>query len=163
MRCREAEKWLLRSLDGALPSDRQSALDKHLEECPDCRKAQREYLSVQGILRGGPPVEPLPFFWTRFESRLREQEKLEQPWTVWLKWSRRAIPVAVLLIGFFVGAIAFQPSPADEEMSQPAALLLQNANPLAEANTFFNEKSEDKNMMIIFAGDERLPGRRYLP
>jgi len=163
MRCREAEKWLLRSMDGALPSDRQSALDGHLKQCPGCRRAQREYQSAIEFLRQGPAGEPLPFFWTRLESRIREREKLE-PWTVWLRWSRRAIPVALLLIGFFVGAIAFQPRPSDEDMSQPAALLLKNANPLAEANTFFNEeKSENKNMMVIFAGDERLPGWRYLP
>jgi anti-sigma factor RsiW len=163
MRCREAEKWVIRSMDGTLSSDRQSALDEHLDRCPNCRKARQEYASTIAALRGQPAAEPLPYFWNRLESRIKERERLE-PWTVWTKWSLRAIPVALLLIGFFVGAIAFQPPVSDEEMSQPAALLLRNANPLSETSTFFDEeKSENKNMMIIFAGDERLPGRRYLP
>jgi len=163
MRCKEAQKWLFRSVDRTLPPERTKSLDDHLGHCPRCLKLRQDYGTILGRLREGPEVEPLPYFWNRVESRLKERERAE-PWTAWLKWSRRAIPVSLLLIGFFIGAIAFLSPAAEEEMSQPAALLLQNKNPLTEANALFSEeKIENKNMMIIFAGDERLPSRRYGP
>lgn len=163
MRCKEAEKWLLRSLDGKLPPDRQEALADHSGHCPRCRKLGQEYGAIMGGLRGGPEFEPLPYFWNRLESRIREREKAE-PLTTWLKWSLRAIPVSLALIGFFIGAIIFVSPMAEDEMSRPEALLLQNTNPLAETTTLFDEeKIENKNLMIIFAGDERIPTRRYVP
>jgi hypothetical protein len=126
-------------------------------------KLGKDYGTILESLREETITEPLLYFWQRVESRIRERERLE-PWTVWLKWSRRAIPVSLLLIGFFVGAIAFLSPALEDEMSQPEALLLRNVNPLAETNTLFNEdKIENKSMMIIFAGDERLPSRRYGP
>lgn len=161
MRCKEAQKRILRILDGNLPSSRGTDLDGHLGGCPRCLKFQRDCGAILGDLRTEAEVEPLPYFWQRVESRIREREKAE-PWSVWLKWSRRAIPVSLLLIGFFIGAIAFLSPAAEDEMSQPEALLLRNINPLAETNALFNEeKIENKNMMIIFAGNERLPSRRY--
>jgi len=126
-------------------------------------KLGKDYGTILESLREETITEPLLYFWQRVESRIRERERLE-PWTVWLKWSRRAIPVSLLLIGFFVGAIAFLSPALEDEMGQPEALLLRNVNPLAETNTLFNEdKIENKSMMIIFAGDERLPSRRYGP
>jgi hypothetical protein len=51
--------------------------------------------------------------------------------------------------------------PHEEDLSQSEALLLRNTNPLAEAKSLFEEtKLENKNMMIIFASDEKDPTRR---
>lgn len=163
MRCKDAQKWILRSLDTPLPAGLKKELDDHAGGCARCEKARRDYGAIIGRLKDGREVEPLPYFWTRLESRIREAER-QEPWTVWLRWSRRAIPVSLLLIGFFVGAIAFLSPAIDEEMGQPEALLLRNANPLAETNTLFDEqKIENKSMMIMFAGNEQLPSRRYTP
>ena len=163
MRCKEAQKWILRSLDGALPAERRKDLNDHAGGCARCANLRRDYGTILGRLRAGGDIEPLPYFWTRLDARIREEERHE-PWTVWLRWSRRAIPVSLLLIGFFVGAIAFLSPAIDEEMSQPEALLLRNVNPLAETNTLFEEqKIENKSMMIMFAGNEQLPNRRYAP
>lgn len=163
MRCKEAQKWILRSLDGALPAGRRKDLDDHAGGCARCAKLRRDYGTILDRLREGGEVEPLPYFWPRLDARIREEER-QEPWTVWLRWSRRAIPVSLLLIGFFIGAIAFLSPAIDEEMSQPEALLLRNVNPLAETNTLFEEqKIENKSMMIMFAGNEQLPSRRYAP
>ena len=163
MRCNEAQKWILWSLDRTLPPDRTKSLDDHVRRCPRCLKLGKDYGTILERLREEPAIEPLPNFWQHVEARIKERERLE-PWTVWLKWSRRAIPVSLLLIGFFIGAIAFLSPALEDEMSQPEALLLRNVNPLAETNTLFNEeKIENKSMMIIFAGDERIPSRRYGP
>ena len=163
MRCKEAQKWILRSLDGALPADLKKDLDDHAGGCARCAKLRRDYGTIHSRLREGGDVEPLPYFWPRLDVRIREEERRES-WTVWLRWSRRAIPASLLLIGFFIGAIAFLSPAIDEEMSRPEALLLRNANPLAETNTLFDEqKIENKSMMIMFAGNEQLPSRRYAP
>jgi anti-sigma factor RsiW len=163
MRCKEAEKWMLRSLDGALMPDRQKELAGHTGQCPRCQRLEQEYGALVGALRGGPEFEPLPYFWNRLESRIGERER-EEPLTAWVKWSLRAIPISLALIGFFLGAIIFVSPMAEDEMSQPEALLLQNTNPLTETNPLFEEeKIENKSLMIIFAGDERIPTRRYVP
>ena len=163
MRCKEAQKWILRSLDGALPAERKKDLDDHAGGCARCAKLRRDYGTILGRLRAGGNIEPLPYFWPRLDARIREEER-QEPWMVWLRWSRRAIPVSLLLIGFFIGAIAFLSPAIDEEMSRPQALLLRNVNPLAETNTLFEEqKIENKSMMIMFAGNEQLPSRRYTP
>ena len=163
MRCKDAQKWILRSLDAALPAGTSKELDGHAAGCARCAKARREYEAIAGRLKAGSEADPLPYFWTRLESRIRDAER-QEPWAGWLRWSRRAIPVSLLLIGFFVGAIAFLSPAIDEEMSQPEALLLRNINPLAETNTLLNEqRTEDKSMMIMFAGNEQLPSLRYRP
>jgi len=158
MKCKDAEKRLLRSFDGELEGATKADLDGHLKACPGCRRKQTEY----GVLLKNLKVEdtePLPYFWQRLEAKLRERERVE-PWTIWAKWSRRVIPVALALILLFIGGLAFF-TPGEENLSQTEALLLQNANPLAEAKSLFDEtKLENKNMMIIFAADEKTSTRR---
>ena len=158
MKCKDAEKRLLRSFDGELEGASKADLDGHLKACPSCRRKQSEY----GVLLKNLKIEdaePLPYFWQRLEAKLRERERVE-PWTVWAKWSRRVIPVALALILLFIGGLAFF-TPGEETLSQAEALLLRNANPLAEAKSLFEEtKLENKNMMIIFAADEKDSTRR---
>jgi hypothetical protein len=68
--------------------------------------------------------------------------------------------VALAVILLFIGGLIFL-APGEESLSQSEALLLRNANPLAEAKSLFEEtKLENKNMMIIFAADEKDPTRR---
>ena len=158
MKCKDAEKRLLRSFDGDLEGATKAALDGHLKACPACRQKLADY----GVLLKNLKIEeakPLPYFWERFESKLRERERLE-PWTVWAQWSRRAVPVALALLMLFAGALVFL-GPSEEDLSQSEALLLRNDNPLAETKAFFEEtKLENKNMMIIFAADERTTARK---
>jgi predicted anti-sigma-YlaC factor YlaD len=158
MKCKDAEKRLLRSFDGELEGATKAELDGHLKACPGCRKKQSQYNMLLENLKI-EDAEPLPYFWERLETKLRESERVE-PWTIWAKWSRRAVPVALALILLFIGGLAFF-SPGEEDLSQSEALLLRNDNPLAETKTFFEEtRLENKNMMIIFAADEKVPARR---
>ena len=158
MKCKDVEKRLLRSFDGELEGATKAELDGHLKACPGCRKKQIEY----GVLLKNLKIEdaePLPYFWQRLEAKLRERERVE-PWTIWAKWSRRAVPLALAVILLFIGGLAHF-APGEEDLSQSEALLLRNDNPLAETKTFFEEtRLENKNMMIIFAADEKVPVRR---
>jgi predicted anti-sigma-YlaC factor YlaD len=158
MKCKDAEKRLLRSFDGELEGATKADLDSHLKVCPGCLEKQSEYKVLLQNLKI-KDVEPLAYFWERLETKLRERERVE-PWTIWARWSRRSVPVALALILLFIGGLALF-APGEEDLSQSEALLLRNDNPLAETKTFFEEtRLENKNMMIIFTVDEKVPARR---
>jgi len=162
MNCRKAEKSLLRSLDGRLDGRAQGLLAKHLEVCPGCRKAEREYRSMLSLLRQDRDVAPLPRFWERLEPRLREETELV-PLLFWERWSLRAIPVFLALV-ILVGAFLFF-APQAREMSQSATLLLENRDPLSETQALFDtDKPETRTMMLMFASlDDKAPLRRPTP
>jgi len=161
MKCRTAERDLLRSLDRTPDPAERRELDRHLQSCPRCRVLSAEYAAIQSALRGRPEGRPRPYFWERLNARI---EALERPATavLWRKWCLRAIPVSLFLLGLFLGGLMFFPG-GDENLSQSEALLLRNSNPLTETRTYLDEnKNVDKSMMIIFAA-ERAPERKPWP
>ena len=162
MNCRKAEKWLLRSLDGRLDGGGQDLLGKHLEACPACRKADKEYQAMFALLRDGRHAAPLPRFWERLEPKLREEKELV-PLLFWERWSLRAIPVFLALV-IFVGGVLFL-TPQAGEMTRSEALLLENADPLTETSRIFSaDKADTRNMELIFASlEEKTPMRRPMP
>lgn len=162
MRCRTASRWMMRSFDAPLEPELKERLDVHLAACPACRALRSRTELIRSRLAAAPPPEPLPYFYERLRARIDERSKPELA-PVWVRWSVRAVPVSLLLIGFFVGAIVFLSPAVDEEMSQPEALLLQNSNPLSETITLLDEKAENKSLNVIFAVNERSSFRRYGP
>jgi predicted anti-sigma-YlaC factor YlaD len=164
MNCRQTERWILKSLESEIDSSRRRDGDEHLAACPACRSLRAEYEALRGRLKAFPEGEPGPFFARRVMARI---EVLERPAPAdapaWQKWCLRAIPVSLFLIGLFVGGLIFLPS-ADDGWSRSEALLLDGSNPLAETTPYFDEtKIDDKNVMIIFAADERIANRRPQP
>jgi anti-sigma factor RsiW len=162
MNCRKAEKWLLRSFDGRLERRATELLGKHLEACPACRKAEKEYRSMLTLLRNGGEAAPPPRFWERLEPRLREETELV-PLLFWERWSLRAIPVFLALVVLVGGFLLF--TPQARELSQSATLLLENRDPLSETQALFEtDKAETRTMMLMFASlDEKTPFRRPTP
>jgi hypothetical protein len=66
------------------------------------------------------------------------------------------------LVLVIVGLVALGPSES-ATLTQSEALLLENRNPLTETQSLFDAaKSEDRNMMLIFASLEA-PAARRLP
>ena len=162
MNCRKAEKLLLRSIDGRLPGRDRDLLGRHVEACPACRKIEREYRSMFGLLRHGRDAAPLPRFWERLEPRLREETELV-PLLFWERWNLRAIPLFLALVVLIGGFLLF--TPRARELSQSAALLLENRDPLSETQALFDtDKAETRTMMLMFASlDEKSPLRRPTP
>jgi anti-sigma factor RsiW len=160
--CRQAEKLLLRSIDGRLDGRERDLLGKHLAACPACRKAEAQYRSMFGLLRDGRDVAPLPRFWERLAPRLREETELV-PLLFWERWSLRAIPLFLALVILAGGFLLF--TPQAREMSQSAALLLENRDPLSETQALFDtDKAETRTMMLMFASlDDKSPLRRPTP
>ena len=153
MKCRKAEKWILRDLDGRLEKGLRSGLDAHLDRCPSCRELRREYGLMLGFLRNGKEEEPLPSFWERLRPGLREEKKA-LPLLVMERWCFRAVPVFMVAVFFITGLSLITPA-ADETLTRSEILLLENRNPLSESRTILEaEKPETSNMMLIFASLE---------
>ena len=162
MRCRTASRLILRSFDAPPDPGTKERLDAHAAVCPACRALRKRAELIRTRLAGAVPPEPRPYFVERLRAKIDENLRPE-PVPVWIRWSARAVPVSLLLIAFFAGAIVFLSPAVDEEMSPPEALLLQNANPLSETITLFDEKAENKSLNVIFAVNERSSFRRYGP
>lgn len=160
MRCRKAERWLLRSVDGRLDAARGRELEEHLASCPACARAAAEYREMFGLLKNRASEEPLPRFWERLQPGLAE-EKRTFPLVIWERWCLRAIP-AFLGIALVLGAglVLFAPT-AETRMTQ-AELLFRDQNPVSEAGTLFAEgRGESRHMELLFAAtDERELPRR---
>lgn len=60
MDCRQANEHIQAWLDGGLADDELAALQSHLEHCPRCREASREWAALQRALRELPAPEPPP-------------------------------------------------------------------------------------------------------
>jgi len=87
-------------LDGALDGARRAEAEAHLAGCPACR-AERDRLAgaLARLAALPPPAEPSPWFETRLEARLAEQEAarpagLLSRLAAW-RW-RLALPAAAL-------------------------------------------------------------------
>lgn len=160
MRCRRAEKWLLRSFDGRLDAARGRELEAHLASCPACAGAAAAYRKMFGILRNRASEEPLPRFWERLQPGLAGEKKAFSL-VIWERWCLRAIPAFLgLALIFAAGLILFAP-PADAPLTR-AELLFRDQNPVSEAGTLFAEgRGESRPMELLFtATDERELPRR---
>lgn len=159
MRCKTAERWILRSLDGRLDAAAEAELRTHCDACPSCARARREYRVLLSRLRGRPAAEPLPAFWERLEPRLEKEARLV-PWLTWERWSLRAIPVC-LALAVAMGGL-FLTAPAETAALTPTEVMLyENGNPIPEAQALFEQtRVEDRGLMLIFASDVRSPGRQ---
>jgi anti-sigma factor RsiW len=164
MNCNKAERFLLLSLDGRLGAEDLARLKSHLAGCPRCRDMEQEYRFILGQLKAGPAPEPLPYFEQRLMAKLRGREKMA-PALLWQRLAPRfmAFSLAVLVL-FGTAVVLFQPQ-EPQELTQVETLLFHNENPLVETASVLNQqKSEDRNMMLIFAAaDERDLSRRYRP
>ncbi|MEN6559164.1 MAG: zf-HC2 domain-containing protein [Acidobacteriota bacterium] len=162
MNCRKAEELLLRSIDGRLGGRDRDRLAAHLAACPACRKVEAEYRSMLRLLKDGREAQPLPRFWERLEPRLREETDLV-PLLFWERWSLKAIPVFLALVILLGGFLFF--APRVRELSQSAALLLENRDPMSETTAIFEtDKPETRTMMLMFASlDDKSPLRRPTP
>lgn len=162
MNCRKAERRILKSADGRLDRREAGPLARHLEACPDCRKAERDYRTMFALLADSRVAEPRPGFWARLEPRLNEEREIV-PLLFWERLSLRAIPVFLVLVALIGGVLVF--SPQVRETSASAALLLDDQDPLSDMHALFDaDKSESKSMILMFASlDDKTPLRRPTP
>ncbi len=164
MNCKKAEKILLKSFDGHLRNEEAQSFKKHLDRCLRCQTKKEQYQAIRRALKEKDYLEPKPYFWERLQSRLKEQKEYE-PWSLWKRWTLRAIPLSLLIVIVLVATIIFLSPTEKEELSESGVLLLRDLNPFPETRTLLEAESiENRNMMLIFtAMEERNGERRYFP
>lgn len=164
MKCKEADRLILRSFDGLLKNREREELDEHLKSCLSCQGKREEYQLMLDALKERDFPEPRPYFWERLQAKLKESKKSE-PWLLWKQWGVKAIPLSLVLIILLTTALIFSFLHRNEELSQSGMLLFQNSNPIQETKALLEaEKIEDRNMMIIFTSLEgKNDSRRYSP
>ncbi|MFO7981688.1 MAG: zf-HC2 domain-containing protein [Candidatus Aminicenantes bacterium] len=163
MKCKKAERLILRSMDHSLNPDEKEDLLRHLKECPLCRKKQEEYKNILGILGEQEFPEPKPYFWTRLKPRLKRDRSYES-WLAWEKWGLRAIPVSLLILILFAFLVTIFIPSEQTELSR-AEILLQNQNPFVDTLPLLEEgRVENENIHLIFTSINGENGtRRYFP
>jgi len=164
MNCKGAEKFLLRSFDGLLRNEETQKFEKHLERCLRCQTKKEQYQTIRRALKEKDYLEPKPYFWERLKPKLKEGKKYES-WSLWKRWSLRAIPLSLLIVIMLAATIILLIPTEKEELSESGVLLLRNLNPFPETRTLLEAESiENRNMMLIFtATQERNGERRYFP
>ncbi len=166
MKCKQSEKYLLRSLENRLNLSKAIQLKEHLDGCPPCRRRQSEYQIIRSALKVERFPETKPYFWERLQPKLKEKRKIE-PWFVGKQFGLRAIPLSVLVVVLFTAIVfLFVPSQNEElELSQTDVFLLENLNPLEETLTLLSEEGDgNKHIMLIFSSlDETNNIGRYFP
>jgi anti-sigma factor RsiW len=106
MRCEQVERLLIDYLEGELGETEASAVRKHIAECMECAGEVAAFESTRELLRNDAYVEPSPFYWTRFNARLRQRMRrgvwagADDRWGVLVP---RLAPVAVAALCFAVG------------------------------------------------------------
>ncbi len=162
MRCRKAEKWLLRSVDGRPDAARERELAAHLASCPACARAAAEYREMFGLLRKRTSEEPLPRFWERLQPGLAEEKKAFSL-IVWERLCLRAIP-AFLGIAVALGAGLVLLAPPVRTPLTPAELLFRDQNPVTEAGALFADgRGESRQMELLFAASDERDLQRRMP
>jgi len=166
MKCKQSEKYLLRSLENRLNSSETIQLKEHMDDCPHCRKIQSEYQIIRKSLKEESFPEIRPYFWERLQPKLKEKRTID-PWTVRKQFGLRAIPLSVCVVALFAAAVfLFVPSQQEElDLSQTGVFLLENSIPLGETQTFLSEEGDaNKHIMLIFSSlDETNNIGRNLP
>ena len=164
MKCKKAETFISKSLDGLLTDKENEALEEHLEGCSSCREKKDEYVFITETLGDDDFPEVRPYFWERLQPRLKQNKKYAF-WSEWKQWSMRAVPASIIIVAFLIlGLTVFFPPSADE-LSQTGDLLLLNNPPLPETVTLLEaESGENKSIQLIFMAMEESPDlRRYFP
>ncbi|MBU4199726.1 MAG: hypothetical protein KJ727_07625 [Acidobacteria bacterium] len=168
MKCKHAEKLILRSFDFRLSKVDQECLDRHQDSCGDCRRIKDEYDVILGTLHSTRFPEPKPYFTERFRARLKDTPAFD-PFAAGKAWIlKTASVIAFSAVVLSAGMIFLSPDPAvlsQENMSDSEILLLKNLNPFQETRTVFEAGSvENKNMMLIFSALGDKNGlRKYFP
>jgi hypothetical protein len=169
MRCKKAEKMLLRSVDHPLGKDVKLELEKHLASCPGCRAIKQDYQVIFSAFKEDPVPEMKPFFWQRLKPQL-EQKTHPKPLILWKGLGLKNISFVfmILLLIFTAMALLLPQNPSlieREELSQTEVFLLREANPFQETQSLFEqEDSANKNITLIFAElDDQTNNRRDFP
>ncbi|MCX6900046.1 MAG: zf-HC2 domain-containing protein [Verrucomicrobia bacterium] len=127
MNCIQCQAEFDRLLDGRLDSQTETLLRKHLEDCPDCGAAWRDYEGAWAAFVSVTEIEPSSNFVARVMGQLDrvERETPAHPWFFPLPW-RWVAPAtaAVMLFAASIGVWMNVQHDADQAVNQELAVNL---------------------------------------
>jgi anti-sigma factor RsiW len=120
MKCKEiyeAMPDLAAGMNSATPE-----IDQHLRECNACSAKLQEMQQTMALLDEWQAPEPSPYFDTRLQARLREEQA--QPASAWWQWMRKPALAFSLALMMIVGISIYRdgsphPVPAAQIAVEP--------------------------------------------
>jgi len=169
MRCKQAEKVFLRSIDRPLEKRIRAELEDHLAACPNCRAMKEDYAIIFRVLKDDPLPDMKPYFWQGLQTKL-EGSARPRPLILWkgLGFKNIALVSMVLILVFTAIALLLPQKTLlleGGELSQTEMFLWSDANPFQEMKSLYEQEDvASKNISLIFAElNGQTDQRRDLP
>ena len=116
-------------LDNELSVEKNTAIEKHLEECADCRSFLSFLQEGMQVIDNEKNPEASPFFYTRLSSRL-EEKQVHQPQRLWTRLAQPAFFSLILLAGIY-GGLKLGSNASSPEINQQVTSGVQMLNDFA--------------------------------
>jgi anti-sigma factor RsiW len=96
MRCDEARAYLAEFAVGALDEATRSAVQAHLEQCPNCQRQHEQLLAAGRLLDAAELLQPSRDLWPEVQAALAQRRPARAPWwqLEWLPQPRWAVASA---------------------------------------------------------------------
>jgi len=126
MKTKCIHKDLIFYLDNDLSVEKRAAVEKHLEECADCRNYLVFLQEGIQIIEKEKNPEVSPFFYTRLSARL-EEKQVYQTQSQWVRLAQPAFFSLVLLAGIY-GGLKLGSNASSPKVNQQATNSIQLLN-----------------------------------
>lgn len=117
-------------LDNQLSGEKRIAVEKHLEECADCRSFLAFLRESIQVIEKEKNQEVSPFFYTRLSARLDERPEL-QAQSQWTRLAQPAFFSLILVLGIY-GGLRIGSNASSPKVNQPAISSVQMLNDFAD-------------------------------
>jgi hypothetical protein len=95
MQCSKYREWIQELTDGTLGSIRKAELDRHVDECAQCREFAADVLLIRETAASLQPIDPPDRVWLQLAGRLRQEGRVKPPATRPVTSSRRVALLAI--------------------------------------------------------------------
>lgn len=126
MNHKSIHKDLIFYLDNELSVEKRTAVEKHLEECADCRSFLAFLQDGMKVIEKEKNPEVSPFFYTRLSARLEEKEESQ----VQNQWAQLVQPVffSLLLVAGIYGGLKMGSNASSPKSDQHVTSSIQMLN-----------------------------------
>ena len=100
MNCKDAREHLIELLE-PVPAD--PALRAHVNACGDCARELESLRQTMALMDEWEAPEPSPYFLTRLQAHVREEQRKPARWFAWLRRPAMVVSLAAALV---VGAVS---------------------------------------------------------
>ena len=115
--CKKAKERFSEYFDELLEGSSKRELERHLANCPACRKAWNSYRSIFTAVRNLPPVEAYGDFEARLAARIRREEAPRRSW--WQDFARIPLPIPIGAAALILAAVFSYTHRADRPAPSP--------------------------------------------